>query len=469
MDMLRSIANHFLPALFLGCAGVAGYVVVWIVGWRVARKHAGPSARFPWRQAVSGALLLGWLLMIVAVTLLFRIGGGQANFHLFRGWREAWNIFILLNWLNVLLNVALFLPLGILLPLAGRRFRRPHWTLLTGFCLSLGIECTQLITKRGAFDVDDIFNNSLGAILGWCLVMAVLSLMTRQRRRLALAYGAFPMLCALAFGGMMGTYYAQEYGNLACAPTYTVNMHGVTVSPRSGLPDFGETAPVYYAAPYDRQSCDAFAHTLLEALGEPKQTNADTKETIYYDQQAAYLQHAAGSFLWVYYLDRTFSYSYHDSSQTPEEAQADRETLEALLAPFGLDIPKAAALTHLGDGSYEFSVEQYRDGNLFYDGSVICTYCSDGRLWRVDNALICATLWGQHSILSTAEALAQLEAGHFQGEAIADYISEGIDAITIGNIALTYQVDSKGYYQPVYVFDVFAGMNFDQIKIPALR
>ena len=38
--------------------------------------------------------------------------------------------------------------------------------LLVGLLISLFIEVSQLIWKKGVFDVDDIFNNAVGAVIG---------------------------------------------------------------------------------------------------------------------------------------------------------------------------------------------------------------------------------------------------------------------------------------------------------------
>lgn len=42
--------------------------------------------------------------------------------------------------------------------------------LLVGLLVSLVIECSQLTLKRGVFDVDDLFNNSVGALIGGAIV-----------------------------------------------------------------------------------------------------------------------------------------------------------------------------------------------------------------------------------------------------------------------------------------------------------
>lgn len=72
---------------------------------------------------------------------------------------------------QILFNIALFIPLGLLAPrwferLQKHVFRFPEF-LKFAFLCSLGIEVTQLITKIGCFELDDLFNNTLGAVLGF--------------------------------------------------------------------------------------------------------------------------------------------------------------------------------------------------------------------------------------------------------------------------------------------------------------
>ena len=74
---------------------------------------------------------------------------------------------------NTLGNIALFLPLGILLPLTFDRFRTLKRVLLIAFCLSLGIEAIQFFSRfigsPRAVDIDDVLLNTLGASLGFAV------------------------------------------------------------------------------------------------------------------------------------------------------------------------------------------------------------------------------------------------------------------------------------------------------------
>lgn len=120
-----------VPAVLLCVVGLAA-------AWGIARKQ---GRSFPWKKAAALLLLIAWLGLTLFVTL-FRGEPGyrQWNLHLFLAWKEAWNQFALRVWLNVLLNIALFMPLGILLPLLARIFRRWYVMLLSGFGTSLAIE-----------------------------------------------------------------------------------------------------------------------------------------------------------------------------------------------------------------------------------------------------------------------------------------------------------------------------------------
>ena len=74
---------------------------------------------------------------------------------------------------NTLGNIALFLPLGLLLPLTFASFRSWKRVLVIGFCLSLSIETIQFFSRfigsLRAVDIDDVLLNTLGAYMGFII------------------------------------------------------------------------------------------------------------------------------------------------------------------------------------------------------------------------------------------------------------------------------------------------------------
>lgn len=71
-------------------------------------------------------------------------------------------------------NIAAFMPFGFLLPLISERKQTGLKVLLKTFLLSFSAEIIQLITRTGAFDVDDLILNTIGGILGYaCFFLIV--------------------------------------------------------------------------------------------------------------------------------------------------------------------------------------------------------------------------------------------------------------------------------------------------------
>lgn len=71
-----------------------------------------------------------------------------------------------------ILNIASFVPIGLL---AGIVFKKHRllMALLIGLLVSLVIEGSQLFWHRGTFDVDDLFNNAVGALTGGLIVALI--------------------------------------------------------------------------------------------------------------------------------------------------------------------------------------------------------------------------------------------------------------------------------------------------------
>ena len=75
--------------------------------------------------------------------------------------------------LNICGNLLVFAPLGFLIPLWYPRKIRCHHILIYSFSFSLCIECMQLYTCVGVFDVDDLIMNTVGGLIGWLVYLLV--------------------------------------------------------------------------------------------------------------------------------------------------------------------------------------------------------------------------------------------------------------------------------------------------------
>lgn len=70
---------------------------------------------------------------------------------------------------EVFLNLLMLIPIGILLPIfTGFSFIE---STLSGFAFSLIIELSQLVSKKGLFEFDDLFHNTLGCACGYMIFL----------------------------------------------------------------------------------------------------------------------------------------------------------------------------------------------------------------------------------------------------------------------------------------------------------
>lgn len=75
--------------------------------------------------------------------------------------------------LNIVGNVAAFVPFGIFLPVFSEQCKRVWRTVLYSFELSFLVEVLQLAFRVGSFDVDDLFLNTMGGLIGCLLYLFV--------------------------------------------------------------------------------------------------------------------------------------------------------------------------------------------------------------------------------------------------------------------------------------------------------
>ena len=73
---------------------------------------------------------------------------------------------------DALMNVAIFVPVGFCTSVL---LRRPMWLkiLLLSSILSCCIELSQYILSRGVCDINDVINNTIGALFGYCMYRIV--------------------------------------------------------------------------------------------------------------------------------------------------------------------------------------------------------------------------------------------------------------------------------------------------------
>lgn len=154
-DLLSVI--RFLPwALVIGIPASA--VALW-----AGKKMRGDEKK---ARVMPVTAFCIYLAVIILITLLSRESGGSKviDLELF----STWGINKRNNAL-VIENVLLFIPYGFISCFAFRGMRHILSCTAFGMATSVGVECLQLVTGRGFFQLDDILTNTIGAMLG-CMV-----------------------------------------------------------------------------------------------------------------------------------------------------------------------------------------------------------------------------------------------------------------------------------------------------------
>ena len=200
--MQELLSKHMIGTFAIEIAALT--VALSIIGFIAMRLRAKKTGRVHGvRQYLLTASFALFLASILSLTLT-PIGGANSvtnpelyypRFYVGWSWQQAWeltagmglNRFATTVYAQLFFNIAMFIPLGFFTEGCLRWGLRA--TALSGFALSSFIELSKLTGNWGlagftyrTFDVDDIVNNTAGAVLGAACIWAV---RTIQKRRTA--------------------------------------------------------------------------------------------------------------------------------------------------------------------------------------------------------------------------------------------------------------------------------------------
>ena len=175
--MLKYIIQDMTAALrYLPYGIIAGLFAVVALYLINQGRHKRGKERLP-LPAVS--CLVMYVAILLAITYFSRESGTRNGIDL-----ELFSTWGINNRNNayVVENVLLFIPYGFVLAWAVPRQRNFLRNLLTGAVTSLAIECMQLVTGRGYFQIDDILTNIAGTVLGYICYMLIYGICRLWRR-----------------------------------------------------------------------------------------------------------------------------------------------------------------------------------------------------------------------------------------------------------------------------------------------
>ena len=471
MDII-SVLTTMAPIALAAAAAALTALAASVLLYSLYKKRGG-KRNITKQQFLVGFLLLGWLAAVLGLTLFTRpaMFEGWFNFRLFSGYLNAWNNWSLSEFQLIIFNMLMFAPLGFLLPLLSKRMRRFFPVLLASLAVCVSVEALQMLTHRGVFELDDMFHNTLGSMIGYFLAEAILACLERKKliAKPILRALIIPFAFVLLFCGALAVYNAKELGNLPIRPAIVQNMSYVNLELNIDLPNTAEPAALYrneriFNLAYGTEQAGLLAKEFGLRQQGGMRTNGNNRIFLFQDD-------AGDEYSFCYSLpDGTWS--LYCETGSPETGQAGLEEqaprFEELFSENGL-LPSTAVFSiqnadtlrwdaYAPQEPAQASVD-YASGQIMIQPSVQASAPCDLFYAIAENTYI-----RQVDITTPEQAYAEIKNGQF--EQYQDFVPG--EHLMVNHYALTYVYDTKGYYQPAYQFEGTRNNEPWSCRIPAI-
>lgn len=476
-DIIRTVQENFFMALILvfalGVIALFGYFIIY-------KKVLKGNKNLNKRKLLIGLSLITYLIMVVGVTFLNRTTGtiGNKNLHFLSSYREAWNSYSPLTWRFIILNIVMFIPLGVLLPLLNNKFHKFGWTVVVASFVTLIIETLQFLTGFGIFDLDDLFNNVLGAVIGYGFVMIAFTFLKKEENKgIKSVIYTLPLITVLLVSFIINqAYNSKEFGNLPIAYNHRVNMRNIDLTLNDKIDLKSEdvllnttkypfsSVPIYMAEVFDQNDGINFFKDFVNHEGSNEEIVSDS-----YEEFVMYSLENQSSYHMTYYL-KGGTYKFTDFSMFNEENQPSATTEETILKKLDeleISVPEMAVFDNHENsdeiGLFTLTLKNHISEDYIIDGHLSVKYYNDNSLKEINNNLIKYSKIKNIPIISKDEAFKNFEKGEFHLEDASN-----INKIEVKEINLSYAIDTKGFYQPIYSFSLDIDGTNQSISIPAL-
>lgn len=427
-------------------------------------------------QFVLFVILLGYLFLVFAMTGLSRgynFSNTIINFNFLSSYLDVWYSWTLTPLLLIILNILMLAPLGFLLPLISKKFDSLKNILISAFAFTVFIELFQLITHRGIFELDDLFHNTIGSMIGYFTIKAILEFKeTRKiRRNTIIKAFAIPSIYIILFIGAIVIYNNKEFGNLNINPFEYTDISSVEISSDIVFSDNNDKASVFYNInSNNRKRVLDIIEILNTNFNIPKLNKSGMDGD---NIQYIFDETSDSMYLMTYfYKDGTWSLFNNYNVGDMESIRLDSkkiQKIEQTLKDNNL-IPNSAKLYYDENNYLRWDAKNTDIKSTkkdFVDGMIIIVNSASDKLQSLDCGIKYNKYIRDIEIISPKDAFEKVKKGNFYSY---NPYNSG-DKIEITNYEISYMYDSKGFYQPVYRFtgsvngkeDIFSAV------IPALK
>ncbi len=453
ISIISRVAPYALVALLAAVILIGGA----LFGYRIYRKRGGKYTVTK-MQFAAFFLLIAWLSVVLGLTMFSRGANfkGWINFRLFSDYVNAWNNWSLSELQLIIFNMLMFMPLGFLLPMLGKRLRRFTPVLITTILVTVFVETTQMLTGTGIFELNDIFHNTIGSIAGYFLVAAILSCIERKKLTVKSLLGVLviPLVFTVIFSCAAIVYHAKELGNLPIRPAIPQDTSKGKIQINLDLPETAEPVAMYYNKNIHNVE---YGEKVLSIVKEQFLLDQIGGRRIDGSNRVYSLRDDLG-------LEYYFTFSLSDGSWTltknePSEKLPKEETLRnqrQIIEKWFIEsklMPSNSGFSLQNKDTLRWDKEAPSDihlRNRSYSSGIIMVQVSDDLLvpQSMFYAMVDFSYVRNVDIISPMEAFEQVKRGNFEqyNDLKEDYL------LNIDNYSLTYVYDTKGYYRPAYQF-----------------
>ncbi len=467
-DLIQLGMEYLVYALVLAviCGGLfgVGYFIIYKKIMKGQKKLSLP-------KFLLYAMFVCYIFMVFGVTLLSRFAYQTELFRLMPlySYIEAWHQYKDASWRNIILNIFMLVPFGLLLPYIHKIFKKFGPTALAGFTFTLLIEVVQLVLRRGIFEADDLINNTLGTLIGYGLYRLADFIHKRIKKepisiKPVLLYQLPLVIAAVAFTAIFSVHHFQELGNLKCH--HIIKAHPASVTCNTSFDTSPETASVYIVPVSTIDETEHYAREFFASLGY----GFDESRTDIYDETAFYYSDPGDIILSIDYEGNKINYNNfacrwdENDEMIPANTTATEKEIRTAVKDIGFFIPEGAEFTNLENGTYRFPANCILYEDFVYDGQVNVTYNSLGQIENLDYNIIKCTAYKDFPIITEEEAYQRIADGIFLYEPAFEP-----EHIVVNDIFLAYEVDSKGFYQPIYIFECNIDDLDTRLYTPAIK
>ena len=480
-DILWLLRNYIILALKV----LIPILAIFLIGYfLVYKKLLKGTKTIKKSQILLYTVSICYVVIVIGATFFSRMPSetynDKMNLNLFSSYVEAYHdigVVLLNNVLlrNLILNIMLFIPLGFLLPLYSDKLKKMYIVVPIGLLATLTIEFTQHFNDYGTFEIDDALNNTIGTLLGYCIFMIFYRLKNKESLKKIIGY-IIPIIATVGvFAGMLIGHNNQEFGNFDFENNYTIDMSNVKVQSEIEFSNEKSKKQVYKTKILTRNEAREIALNVFEKMGKENDNSLEVEQEnlVRFKPIRKNLEEIDAALV-VYYVGGRYGCS--DSSYIcvgengvvqfmSKTNNANREEIEVALKKLGVSIPLNAEFSYDKQrGQYVFTMNMIMQDNKLIDGEIRCDYYIDKTIKYFENDIVTYDIIGEKEIMSEQEAYQQILDGKFKGFTIDE-----IKSITVKGVELEYKLDSKGYYVPVYKFDVLLNGNKNTIYIKAIK